>query len=477
MSAELRAFHESLADWTPSTELKTVLPTSVDNSTRKYFPPVFNQTGNSCAQASGIGYMFTYEMNALLDRDASVKANRFSYLYTWNFLNNGLDEGGFSSQGLLLTMFNGAMTEVDFPAQMSYYQYRWASGYDKYIEAMHYRTKQVLTFPLETAADVENLKRYMYDHGNGSATGGCVIFSTQSSDWKFNNSYSGPSETGYKSLLTQLGTEGAHAMTLVGYDDKVEFTKDGQTHTGAFIAVNSWGDYWNHDNGRYYIPYYFFTSNRNTNILSTDATGVEVEYHTPKMVFKVDMDYTVRNNVSFRMGVADKPYTDYPSDNRPVNIASGQGGQLPMQGSGQSPRIELALNYTDFVKYSESFTEPKYFLTVICGTSGVGHINAFSVADLENKREWVCDIASGTLLKAGENRFSISTTPLKTTSANATKWLASGYAPISSPFVFKNATGGYSKVQFTGYDRTTGRVTLRYLYQPQTANTDLESVQ
>ena len=46
------------------------IPASVDNSKLKYFPPLINQIGGSCAQASYIGYMFTYEMNRLLDRDA-----------------------------------------------------------------------------------------------------------------------------------------------------------------------------------------------------------------------------------------------------------------------------------------------------------------------------------------------------------------------------------------------------------------------
>ena len=68
------------------------LPSSVDNSLNKYFPPLIDQKGGSCAQASAIGYMYTYEMNRLLDRDASASAaNRFSYQYTYNFVNEGHD--------------------------------------------------------------------------------------------------------------------------------------------------------------------------------------------------------------------------------------------------------------------------------------------------------------------------------------------------------------------------------------------------
>ena len=62
-------------------------PSSVDNSLLKYFPTVIDQIGGSCAQASYIGYMFTYEMNRLLDRDGSTPDHQFSYLYTFTLQN------------------------------------------------------------------------------------------------------------------------------------------------------------------------------------------------------------------------------------------------------------------------------------------------------------------------------------------------------------------------------------------------------
>lgn len=58
------------------------MPAGVDNSKLKYFPPLINQIGGSCAQASYIGYMFTYEMNRLLDRDASASKDYQSAICT-----------------------------------------------------------------------------------------------------------------------------------------------------------------------------------------------------------------------------------------------------------------------------------------------------------------------------------------------------------------------------------------------------------
>lgn len=212
------------------------LPPAVDNSTRKFFPPILDQKGGSCAQASGIGYMFTYEVNRLLDRDAHASADhRFSYQFSWNLLNDGQDQGDFVDQGLYLSERYGIMTEQDYGTSGTY-QFKWATGYDKYYKALQYRTQEVLTF----ADSIPLMKRWLYDAGDGSAVGGVLTFSAMSRGWDIDDDYQGPSLTGYRSLLKSLATDGAHALTIAGYDDTVVYTDaQGTPHTGAFIVVNS----------------------------------------------------------------------------------------------------------------------------------------------------------------------------------------------------------------------------------------------
>ncbi|UKI39457.1 MAG: C1 family peptidase [Alistipes putredinis] len=289
---EVQRLLEQRRLWTPSA--REALPQSVDNSVSEHFPAIFSQIGGSCAQSSGIRYMFTYEMNRCLGRKATAPDNVFSYFYTWNFLNNGMDEGGWSEQGLNIARSTGVMNLADFPDQTSAYQFRWQSGYDKYIRAMHYRVDEILSMPVTSEAEIEVVKSYL-------AQGGVVTYSSYSSDWKMNDYYDGPSQTGYRSLLTRLATTGAHAMTIAGYDDTVEFTPEGgEPTTGAFIVVNSWGSY-SHDNGRFYLPYYFFLQKyADGNMLSDDVTGITVKYHEPKIIFKVGLTYTSRNDLAFR---------------------------------------------------------------------------------------------------------------------------------------------------------------------------------
>ena len=480
ITSEIRALQRTATAWEPVG--KTVLPKSVDNSRLKYFPAIFSQQGGSCAQASGIRYLFTYEMNRLLDRDARASAeNTFSYFYTWNFINEGKDQGGFAEQGLNIAKSQGIMSLADFPDPTSVYGFPWMSGYDKYIRAMHYRAKEIISIEVTDQAGIDKVRRYLYDAGNGSTHGGILTYSALAEGWKFNASYSGPSETGYTYLLTQLATDGAHAMTIVGYDDTVEFTADGQTHNGAFIVANSYGTWWG-DQGKYYLPYYFFLqSNRPALTLSHNVTGVVPEYRDPKIVFKVKVTYNSRNDLSFTMGVADKPYATSPVITQKTGIADNQGGDIKMQGVYESTTIEMAFDFSDALPKYTSFAAPKYFLSVMCseiGNFGTGTINYFSVVDYRDAAhpvEYVCKDISNTALKKGANLFSVATTTLSTTSASGINWLDQLLQVYSSPYIVRTANRKYTKIQFLDYDKQTGTVNIKYLYQPD-GSTNLNSL-
>lgn len=189
--------------WTPSTPDPVQLPASVDNSTLKFFPKVFNQQGGSCAQSSGIRYLFTYEMNRVRGLDAQASdENTYSYFFTWNFLNEGIDQGGFAEQGLNIAKQQGAMSLADFPDPTFISGYIWASGYDKYIRAMHNRVKEIFTIDATTQEGIDLARRYLYDAGNGSPHGGILTYSALANGWTFDTDYSGPSQTGYNYLLT-----------------------------------------------------------------------------------------------------------------------------------------------------------------------------------------------------------------------------------------------------------------------------------
>ena len=454
------------------------MPSSVDNSKLKYFPPLIDQIGGSCAQASYIGYMFTYEMNRLLDRDASSsKDYQYSYLYTWNFINGGQDEGSLGVEGLQIAYEGGIATEADFPSQYTSYQFKWTSGYDNYLKAIHNRVKKIRFFEVLDHEGVEAVKHYLWNRGEEGKPGGIVTFSSRSSAWTIDTHYSGPSETGYKALLTALSPTGAHAMTIVGYDDLVEFNApDGTLSKGAFIVCNTWGEYaYQHDRGRFYLPYWFWEQkDRDLGALGADMVGTDVEYREPKVVFRVKLEYSSRNDLSFRIGVSNKASDTVPTNDYLVPIANYQGGDYPMQGNNASSEIEFAFDYSSYVNTIDDTAEPKFFLTVCRNKRGKeygsGKMLAFSVYDYRedaaNPKVYVCEDIEGKEILSGNNVFGIETVPASKTSYSEIKWLNANGQPVAAPLVLRTADGKYAKIRLSDYDRTEGTIKIKYVYAP-----------
>lgn len=451
------------------------MPSSTDNSLLKYFPTVIDQIGGSCAQASYVGYMFTYEMNRLLDRDGSTPDHQFSYLYSWNFINGGKNEGSIGEDGLRLAFEGGIATEEDFPSQYTSSQFKWASGYDTYLNALHYRVKEIRHIEVTGQAGVDEARRYLWNRGEEGQSGGILTFSSRAGAWTIDTRYSGPSETGYKAILTKLSPTGAHAMTIVGYDDLVEFeAPDGTTSKGAFIVCNTYGtDYYLHDRGRFYLPYWFWLqADRSFSDLSEYMTAVDVEYREPEVVFRVSVDYSSRDDLSFRIGVADKASDSLPKHDYAVPIAHNQGGDYPMQGNNASSQIEFAF---DFSSYSANIGgEAKYFLTVSRNGRGniygSGKMLGFSVYDYRSDREhpaiYSSEGVAGSEIQAGDNLYSICTVAPKTCSYSPVEWLNTSGQPVAAPLVIRTAKGKYAKLRFSGYNREAGTIKLKYVYAP-----------
>jgi len=75
------------------------IPAKVDNSRKKFFPPIIRQLHNSCGQAAGAYYTFTYEINCLRNTAANNDSRRYPTHFTYNFLNSGKDMGTLTEAG------------------------------------------------------------------------------------------------------------------------------------------------------------------------------------------------------------------------------------------------------------------------------------------------------------------------------------------------------------------------------------------
>lgn len=372
------------------------LPASLDNSNLQYFRPIFDQTDGCCAQASGIAYNFTYEMNRARNTSASTTNNQFPTHYTYNFLNSGSgDNGSWYGDGWNIIKSNGCPTVADYGgiAQDATY---WMSGFTDYETSMENKVVEIFNIDVSTEQGLEDLKYWMFNHADGSDDGGIVNFAAGISIDDYNLTYD--------NIVTKWGYSVNHAMTFVGWDDNIEydFNNDGQItnniditgdgvvdmkdwERGAMIMVNSWGTYWG-NSGKAYVMYRLLAlpvseggigaSNMVSSIL------VRPEY-TKQLTMRVTMDHSDRSMIKVVAGVSTNLSATEPDITISFPLFNYQGGSHQMRGTSSDP-IEFSLDVTPLLSYINSGEEAKFFLQVYENdiyNTGNGSVNNFSIVN------------------------------------------------------------------------------------------------
>lgn len=380
-------------------------PDHVNNAETRYFPPVFNQDGGSCGSASRICYMFSYEMAAYRDLDGSKAENYYPSHFVWlhtNSPSSPIDQGK-----------NGFVQHVGVPSAATYggqtysslfgnqdcadNDFGWMQGYDKWYEAMHNRMLQPVNFPqsVETEEGREAVKNWLWNHnGDNSfhAGGICGIGVASGGVWKAIPKTKVNDEIGVTgmSYVHEWGTRVDHALTVVGYDDRIEFDldKDGiigepeADEVGAWIIVNSWGR-WEND-GFIYCPYAFAGSAFNNdgtftgNFWWPEIYKVRKDYR-PLRTIKLEMDYSRRSEIALSAGIsADLNATEpeksihfvhftYAGDGNYGN--SNPAPEIPMLGRWADGKLhtepmEFGYDLTDLTDGYDMNQPLKYFFIV-----------------------------------------------------------------------------------------------------------------
>ncbi len=374
------------------------LPTSLDNSNLQYFRPVFNQTDGCCAQASGIAYNFTYEINRARGTSANTESNQFPTHYTYNFLNGGSgSNGSFYTDGWNIIKADGCPTVATYGGLAQDATY-WMSGYTNYKSGMNNRVAEIFRIDVSTPEGLETLKYWMYNHGDGSANGGIVNFSAGIGNGDYNITYD--------NIITSWGESVNHAMTFVGWDDNIgydvnndgqitnnmDITNDGLVdmrdwERGAMIMVNSWGTSWG-DNGKAYVLYRLLalpTSEGGIGVNNNVSSIIVKQNCTPKLIMNVNMNHSSRNKIKIIAGASTDLSADRPAEIITFPLFSYQGGDYYMRGTSSSP-IEFSLDITPLLSYINSGEQAKIFLGVIeddPSSEASGTIYSLSVEDGE----------------------------------------------------------------------------------------------
>jgi len=382
------------------------LPVTKDNTTMPYFPEVFLQYGWSCNQASSIGYIFTYEVNALRNKPATELENLYPPLAIWNLLNNGQYGNGVSFfDSWEAIKLNGVPNFADFGLE-NYNETRWMSGYDKYFRGMKNRTNEVYTINTDTEEGINTLKHWLNDHLDGSPNGGVANIQIGSSGMKMEVIQEGEEGEG-KHLMTSFAMWVGHAMTVVGWNDQVrwDYNDDGlytndvdinddgvvdvrDWENGAFIVINSWGGGWG-DNGRVFVPYRLLAEdNWHGGVWEKCVTVMRPkEEYTPQLTYKVGITYTKRNQLKFVVGVSQNTDSNRPEFVIEYPFFNYLGDALFMQGSDDvgAESMEIGLDVSSLLNYIDPDKSAKFFFEVYQHQGGVvagtGKVNYFSLMD------------------------------------------------------------------------------------------------
>ncbi len=352
---------------------KVALPSSLDNTTKRYFRPVFNQTDGCCAQASGVAYNFTYEMNRAKGTSANIPANQFPTHYTYNFLNKGSgSEGSWYMDGWDIIKANGCPTVSAYGGLATGGAKRWMTGYANYETNMHNRVKDYFAIDVSTPQGLETLKHWMYDHLDGSSDGSLANFAAGAANFGFEMNSNKVVHWGY-----QLN----HAMTFVGWDDNIsyDYNNDGQItnnidinndgivnmkdwEKGALIMVNSWGLSWG-NNGKAYVMYKTLADD-SRGIVGHKAFIIHVKQaQATQLIMKVKMEHSSRKKITVSAGVSTNVNDTEPEYVLDFPLFNKQGGNFPMRGNS-SAAIEISLDISPLLSYVNPNANAKFFLKV-----------------------------------------------------------------------------------------------------------------
>lgn len=402
------------------------LPYKLDNSDLMFMRPVFNQQGGSCAQASGVGYVYTYEINSLNGTDASLEENQFPTHYTYNFLNSGSGDIGSTYFGGWDIINGGGVPNVAeygglWPSTDPLTMHKlWMDGFEKYKSGMDKRVVEVQTIPVGTPEGLETLKQYFNDYCDGSVNGGIVSFSAGVTGYRLSVLPMGTENQG-ESIVLEWNLNVNHAMTFIGYNDSIrwDFNTDGkfsnydtegnllpmsEWEVGGLLMMNSWGPNWpaNGAGGKSWVAYRTLAQTLEEGGIWTNAVyGIRVrDDFEPSLFAKTTVSFSERNELKIYAGVSTDTTATEPDHTILFPHFNRQGGTYGLAGDGNL--LEFGLDISPLLSYIEPGVTAKFFLCVDHkedGTaSGRGSISSFSISDTQGN-EFISSETGTTIVK------------------------------------------------------------------------------
>jgi len=430
----------------------SVLPGQVDNSALKYFPVIRSQGSlGSCAAFAGAYYAMTYMFAKANDLDAKTggDGNRLSPKFAYNMVNGGADSGSWYFWVYNLGMKHGIASWAEFPYDTDFRAWPltsnvWRSAIDRRFQSFGYVANT------NTDAGINLVKQMLVD-------GYVLNYPTYINSWQFKNISNDPSTTeddafvGKSAAFWVNGTNGYHAMTVVGYDDTiwVDINSNGTVESaekGAFRVANSWGTGWK-EAGFSWLAYDALKStsavpsgpNSGRVMAWSPAQAHYVEAkpagYTPTHIGEFTLNHLKRNQLKMTLGVSDTAHNTPTTIWNPAYALANAGGAYAFNGTTSPVDGTFVFDFTDIVPATSG--NYRFYLGMHDNTLGdTASLKNFKFIDVANGVEYdyldVPKVIDAAQIYAPVN-YSFSNgnvAPIASISAQPT----SGYVPLTVEF-------------------------------------------
>ena len=317
------------------------LPAAVDNSTLPYFPPIRSQgSQGSCTAWASCYYYDTYTQ--AFDEGYTVSGGDNNHIlspgFMYNLINGGDDWGASTAFAVARLNEVGCSSWALKP----YSAGDWTSWPSEaaWINALNNRTQAANSVDASDTAGLAAVRQHLAN-GNLAVTD-FSVYSVWYDSYPANAT--GINNGVYYAPAGEM--IGGHAVTLVGYDDNKSYVdhRDGLTHYGAFLAANSWGEWWGVANsggsgskGFFWVAYTMFAEG---------DFGPDVYYnddrpdYRPKLYAVVGLNHPERWDVRLRGSIGGE--TGWHSH----DVVYYDGGALPVSDANR-----IAVDLTDGTYY------------------------------------------------------------------------------------------------------------------------------
>ena len=426
------------------------LPSYLDNSTLKYFPPIRSQGSlGSCASFASTYYAMThmYALARNLDAKNGGDNYRFSPKWMYNMINGGVDGGSWHYTCYALALKHGSATWAEFPYDANYRA--WCLNPAVWRSAIYKRFQQYGTVAsLNTDTGLNQLKELLVN-------GYILNFATYVMSWQYKTIGNDPSTSADdpfvgKSCASMVnGTSGGHAMTIVGYNDDiwVDINGDGLVtpdEKGALRIANSWGTGWG-EAGFCWLAYQAIRTRNpghtSEGIFWYDEAGwiTARSSYTPQLIAEFTLNHLKRNQLQMKLGTAATGATTPTITWSPL-VINRQGGPYAFDGTTVACDGSFALDFTELLPVDGSLK--RYFLGMNDGTAGdLAVLKANKLVNLSNGATVIATdvpktVDAGQVYSFVDYQRGTVNLPVAVISASPT----SGYLPLAVAF---NGAGSY----------------------------------